>query len=95
MSLSLEDVHRIARLARIEIDDGEAHEMQAKLAGIFALIEQMQQVDTRGVEPMAHAEDVALPLREDLVSEGDQHQRFQENAPEVAHGLYLVPRVID
>lgn len=95
MSLSLEDVQRIARLARIEISDAEAVDVRDKLAGIFTLIEQMQRVDTAGVEPMAHAEEIALPLREDVVTESDQHQHFQEGAPQVAHGLYLVPRVLD
>ena len=95
MSLSLEDIHRIAHLARIEISDAEADGVREKLAGIFGLIDEMQRVDTTGVEPMAHAEDVALPLRDDAVTEPDRHEHFQTGAPQTAHGLYLVPRVID
>jgi len=95
MALSLEDVQRIAHLARIEITSAEAQDVQRKLGGIFALIEEMQKVDTSGVEPMAHAQEVTLPLREDTVSEGDQHALFQGIAPQVEHGLYLVPRVIE
>ncbi len=95
MALSLDDVQRIAHLARIEITPVEAEDVQRKLGGIFGLIEEMQKVDTAGVEPMAHAQEVTLPLREDTVSEGDQHALFQSIAPEVEHGLYLVPRVIE
>ena len=67
----------------------------AHLSGIFALIEQMQQVDTRGIEPMAHAQDVQLALREDAVRESDRHALYQSVAPQVEDGLYLVPKVIE
>ncbi len=95
MSLSLEQVQRIAHLARIEVSAAEAERMVGELNGIFALIEQMQAVDTRGVEPMSHAQDLVQRLREDTVTEADRHQAFQEVAPEVEAGLYLVPKVIE
>ncbi|EXI89069.1 MAG: Aspartyl/glutamyl-tRNA(Asn/Gln) amidotransferase subunit C [Candidatus Accumulibacter regalis] len=98
MSLTLEQVHRVAHLARIEISDGEAQSTLGQLNEIFSLIEEMQAVDTRGVEPMAHAQDVAQRLRADRVSEAgtiDQRAAFQEVAPETEAGLYLVPRVIE
>ena len=95
MSLSLEQVQRIAHLARIEVSAAEAERMVGELNGIFALIEQMQAVDTRGVEPMSHAQDLMQRLREDTVTEADRHQAFQEVAPEVEAGLYLVPKVIE
>ena len=95
MSLSLEQVQRIAHLARIEISETEALANQGQLNGIFGLIEQMQAVDTRGVEPMAHAQDVAQRLREDAVTESDQRAAFQAHAPAVEAGLYLVPKVIE
>ena len=95
MSLSLDQVQRIAHLARIELSPGEAEQTRDQLNGIFALIEQMQAVDTRGVEPMAHAQNVAQRLREDRVTETDQHEAFQQVAPEVEAGLYLVPKVIE
>jgi aspartyl-tRNA(Asn)/glutamyl-tRNA(Gln) amidotransferase subunit C len=95
MSLSLEHVQRIAHLARIEISEAEARTTQDHLNGIFALIEQMQAVDTAGVEPMAHAQDLAQRLREDAVTEPDRRAAFQAVAPETEAGLYLVPKVIE
>lgn len=95
MSLTLEQVRRIAHLARIEVSDAEAQATLGHLNGIFALIEEMQAVDTRGVEPMAHAQDLAQRLREDRVSETDQRAAFQAVAPETENGLYLVPKVIE
>jgi aspartyl-tRNA(Asn)/glutamyl-tRNA(Gln) amidotransferase subunit C len=95
MSLTLEQVKRIAHLARIEISDDEALTTQGHLNGIFQLIEEMQAVDTRGVEPMAHAQDVSQRLREDVVTEGDRRAAYQAVAPEIEAGLYLVPKVIE
>jgi aspartyl-tRNA(Asn)/glutamyl-tRNA(Gln) amidotransferase subunit C len=95
MSLSLDQVRRIAELARIELAPGEAEQTRDQLNGIFALIEQMQAVNTAGVAPMAHARDVAQRLREDRVSEADRHADFQKVAPEAEAGLYLVPKVIE
>ena len=95
MSLSLDEVHRIAHLARIEITDAEANATLGQLNGIFSLIEAMQAVDTAGVAPMAHAQDLPQRLREDRVTESDQRAAFQAVAPEVQAGLYLVPKVIE
>lgn len=95
MSLTLDEVRRVAHLARLEISDAEAGQVQEQLNGIFRLIEQMQAVDTAGVAPMAHARDLTLRLREDAVTEGDQHRLFQSIAPQVEEGLYLVPKVIE
>lgn len=95
MSLSLDQVQRIAHLARIELAPDEAESTRDRLNGIFTLIEEMQAVDTAGVEPMAHAQDVAQRLREDTVTEADRHADFQKIAPEVEAGLYLVPKVIE
>jgi aspartyl-tRNA(Asn)/glutamyl-tRNA(Gln) amidotransferase subunit C len=95
MSLSLEQVQRIAHLARIEISEAEARTTQGHLNGIFALIEQMQAVDTAGVAPMAHAQDLSQRLREDAVTESDRRAAFQAVAPETEAGLYLVPKVIE
>ena len=95
MALTREDVVRAARLARIAIDDHEADEVLEQLGRIFGMIEEMQAVDVTGVEPMAHAQDVVLRLRDDNVTEVDQHELFQANAPRVERGLYLVPKVIE
>ena len=95
MLLSLDDVRRIAQLARLQIDDTEAELVLAQLRAIFALIDELQAVDTHGVEPMAHAQGTLLRLREDGVSEPDQHEVFQSIAPQAEAGLYLVPKVIE
>jgi aspartyl-tRNA(Asn)/glutamyl-tRNA(Gln) amidotransferase subunit C len=95
MALSSADVTRLAHLARIEITPAEAADVRQKLDRIFDLIDRLQGVDTHGIVPMAHAQEVTLPLREDRVTETDQRELFQGLAPAVAHGLYLVPRVIE
>jgi aspartyl-tRNA(Asn)/glutamyl-tRNA(Gln) amidotransferase subunit C len=95
MALSIQDIRRIAHLARIEITSAEADDVQRKLDSIFDLINEMRAVDTEAIVPMSHAQDVTLPLREDRVSETDQHALFQSEAPAVRDGLYLVPKVIE
>ena len=95
MALSADDVRRIAVLARIEVSVEEVEQMLGHLNDIFGLIEQMQAVDSEGIVPMAHPQDVILRLREDRVTEGDDHVEFQRNAPQVENGLYLVPKVIE
>lgn len=95
MSLSLDDVKRIARLARIDISDTEAEVSQTRLNAIFDLIATMQAVDTTGIAPMAHAQNVSQRLRDDAVTETDRHRAFQAIAPAVENALYLVPKVIE
>ncbi|MFA7503963.1 MAG: Asp-tRNA(Asn)/Glu-tRNA(Gln) amidotransferase subunit GatC [Burkholderiaceae bacterium] len=95
MALTLDEVHRIAHLARLAIDGPEAEHTRARLNEIFTLIEQMQAVDTTGVEPMTHAEGITLRLRADEVTESDLREAYQAVAPAVADGLYLVPKVIE
>jgi aspartyl-tRNA(Asn)/glutamyl-tRNA(Gln) amidotransferase subunit C len=95
MPLSLDDVRRIARLARIEVTGGELRAVQEQLNGILGLVEQLQAVATAGIEPMAHAQNVTLRLRDDAVTETDERGPFQTIAPAVEAGLYLVPKVIE
>ena len=95
MSLTVEQVRRVAQLARLEISDAEVQTTLGHLNGIFALIEAMQAVDTKGIEPMAHAQDVAQRLRADHATEPNQREAFQAVAPETEAGLYLVPKVIE
>ena len=95
MSLSPEEVGRIARLARIAVSAEEAGQTREQLNGILAFIEQLQAVDTTGVAPMAHAMDVVQRLREDRVTETDRRAAFQAIAPETEAGLYLVPKVLE
>ena len=95
MSLSLDEVRHIAKLARLELAPGELEATQAKLNGIFSLIEEMQAVDTDGVEPMSHPQELAQRLRPDAVTETDHRAAFQAVAPQTEAGLYLVPKVIE
>jgi aspartyl-tRNA(Asn)/glutamyl-tRNA(Gln) amidotransferase subunit C len=95
MSLNSADIKRIAHLARIEVNDAEADATLTKLTGILELIEQMQAVDTKGIEPMSHSQDVTQRLRDDVVTETNQRELYQSIAPAVEEGLYLVPKVIE
>jgi aspartyl-tRNA(Asn)/glutamyl-tRNA(Gln) amidotransferase subunit C len=95
MSLNSADIKRIAHLARIEVNDAEADATLTKLTGILGLIEQMQAVDTTGIQPMSHSQDVTQRLRNDVVTETNQRELYQSIAPAVEEGLYLVPKVIE
>ena len=93
--LSADDIHRLARLARLEITTAEIPDVQAKLSSIVALVDQLQAQPTGGVSPMAHPLDQAQRLREDRVIETDRRSLYQSVAPKVEQGLYLVPQVIE
>lgn len=95
MSLTKQDVEKIAHLARLEIGEQELAVYVDHLSRILGLIAQMNAVDTSGVEPLAHPQELPLRLREDAVTETDQRERFQACAPAVEAGLYLVPKVIE
>lgn len=97
--MNLEDVKRIAHLSRLAISDDEAKSTLTQLQKVFQLVEQMQAVDTNGVEPLAHPIEqimaISQPLREDLVIEQDQRDAYLKNAPAQHEGLFLVPKVIE
>jgi aspartyl-tRNA(Asn)/glutamyl-tRNA(Gln) amidotransferase subunit C len=95
MSLTAQDVRRIAELARLELSEEQTTHTLDQLNEVFALIEELRSVDTSGIEPMTHAGDVVLRLREDEVSESDRRAEYQSVAPATEAGLYLVPRVIE
>jgi aspartyl-tRNA(Asn)/glutamyl-tRNA(Gln) amidotransferase subunit C len=95
MSLSREQVQKIAHLARLKITEAESDAYALSLSRILGLIEQMNAVDTSAVAPMAHPTDAGLRLREDVVTETDQRDRFLAIAPAAEAGLYLVPKVIE
>ncbi|VAW79161.1 Aspartyl-tRNA(Asn) amidotransferase subunit C @ Glutamyl-tRNA(Gln) amidotransferase subunit C [hydrothermal vent metagenome] len=95
MSLDKEAVGKIAHLARLGVDAAEYDAYARNLSDILAFVEQLNAVDTSGVEPMAHPMDASQRLRPDRVSEVDQRDRFQRIAPRVEAGLYLVPKVIE
>ncbi|SEN50654.1 Asp-tRNA(Asn)/Glu-tRNA(Gln) amidotransferase subunit GatC [Nitrosomonas marina] len=95
MTLSIDDVKQVADLAYIKISEDETEAALIQLSDIFKLIETMQAVDTSGVTPMSHAQDVVQRLREDRISDSDQRALYQSIAPQVEEGLYLVPKVIE
>ena len=99
MSLTLQDIDRIANLARLELKPDESERMLAQINGFFGIVEAMQAVDTTGITPMAHPvaaiQDVQLRLREDVVSEPNNREANQQSAPAVERGLFLVPKVIE
>lgn len=95
MSLSIDQVYKIAWLARLAIDQEKAAAYARDLNGILDFVEEMSAVDTSEVAPMAHPLDQAQRLRPDIVTETDQRELFQACAPLVEAGLYLVPKVIE
>lgn len=99
MSLTSQDIDRIANLARLQLQSAEAEHMREQINGFFSIVEAMQAVDTTGVQPMAHPvaaiQDVQLRLREDVVSEPNRREANQQSAPAVERGLFLVPKVIE
>jgi len=95
MSFTTEQIDQISRLARLKTDHTEAQVYAQQLNQIIKLIEQMNQIDTSGIEPMSHPQDAALRLRADEVTKQNCRDEFQALAPECEAGLYLVPKVID
>jgi len=95
MSLTSDDVKRVAKLARLGLTEAETTETLMQLNSILGLVDQMQQIDTHGVAPLAHPLELKQTLRADAVTETDQREKFQAIAPQVDAGLYLVPRVVE
>ena len=95
MSVQVDEIEKIAELARIRVADSEVAELTDRIGAILAMVDQMQAVETSGVEPMANPLNAVQRLRPDIVRETDNRQAFQDIAPLVEDGLYLVPRVID
>jgi len=99
MSLTSADIARIANLARLELNPAEGERMLTQINGFFEMVEKIRAVDTTGVEPLAHpmatVQEISLRLREDRVSEPNNREANQRNAPAIEHGLFLVPKVIE
>lgn len=95
MSLDRSQVESVAQLARLKIDDNEMPNYLSSLNNILELVDKMQSVDTTEVEPLANPLDAAQRLRADVVSETNQRDTLQANAPQVENGLFLVPKVIE
>lgn len=95
MTIQQDEIEKIAELARIRIAPEEATEVTSRIANILTLVEQLQALDTAGVEPMANPLGAVQRLRADTVTEANQREAFQTIAPAVENGLYLVPKVIE
>lgn len=95
MSLDNNTVQQIARLARLHIDEKDLEKYSTELSNIMDLVAKMQTCDTDGIEPMTHPFDASLRLRDDKITESNQRDKFQQIAPAVEKGLYLVPKVLD
>ena len=95
MSLDKSEVQKIAKLARLAIDEQDIANYSTELSSILDLVEQMNSVDTRGITPLAHPLDLAARLRQDKVTETNQREHFQKHAPLTEDGCYLVPKVIE
>ncbi|MBY0574048.1 MAG: Asp-tRNA(Asn)/Glu-tRNA(Gln) amidotransferase subunit GatC [Undibacterium sp.] len=100
MSLELKDVQRIAHLARLELSETQANDALIKLNGFFSIAEQLQAIDTAGIAPLSHPiaalmPELCLRLREDVITESNHREQYQQVAPATQDGLYLVPKVIE
>ncbi len=95
MALTDEQIRQIAHLARLEMKPEQASQYAAQLSNIFEMVNRLSGARTDGVQPMAHPLEMTQRLRPDVVSETDKREQYQEHAPAVRHGLYLVPKVIE
>jgi aspartyl-tRNA(Asn)/glutamyl-tRNA(Gln) amidotransferase subunit C len=95
MAIDAATVRKVAHLARIRVEEGEVEPLAAELSGILAWIEQLNEVDTEGVAPMASTEAVKLPMREDVVTDGGDPQAILANAPKADRGFFVVPKVVE
>ena len=95
MAVTLDDINKIAHLARLGLSDEEKSRYTDSLNNILGLIDDLQAVNTQGIQPLAHAVDVTQPLRPDVITESNQRDNYQKIAPAVQDGLYLVPKVIE
>jgi aspartyl-tRNA(Asn)/glutamyl-tRNA(Gln) amidotransferase subunit C len=95
MSIDAATVRKVARLAKIRIEEGRVEALAAELSGIMAWIDQLNEVDTEGVQPLASTEAVSLPLREDVVTDGGDPAKVLANAPRAERGFFVVPKVVE
>ena len=95
MALDKNEVAKIAQLARLHVNDGEAEEVANRISDILELINRMQAIDTENIEPLSHPLDAVQRLRADEITESDRRDELQTIAPASESGLYLVPKVIE
>ena len=95
MAIDAATVKKVARLASIRVPEDRLEPLAAELSGILAWIEQLDEVDTEGVAPMASTEAVSLPMREDVVTDGGDRAAILANAPRTERGFFVVPKVVE
>ncbi len=95
MSLNKEDIAKVARLARLKMNDDELAQVAPKLSGIINFVEQLAQVDTENVKPLASVVDIAIEMREDEINDAGYADKILKNAPEETQGYFVVPNVIE
>jgi len=95
MSIDAATVRKVAHLARIKVEEDRLEPLAAELSGILTWIEQLGEVDTEGVQPMASTEAVSLPMREDVVTDGGDPARVLANAPKADRNFFVVPKVVE
>lgn len=94
-TLTKEDVQKIAELSKLTLPNEQLATLTARLENILLLVEKMNQAKTQDIEPLAHPLSVTQPLRDDVISEKNQRELFQQNAPQVEAGLYIVPKFVE
>jgi aspartyl-tRNA(Asn)/glutamyl-tRNA(Gln) amidotransferase subunit C len=95
MSVTKEDVRKVARLSRIAVPEERLEQLAAELTGIMGWIEQLNEVDVEGVEPMTSVVAATLPLRDDIVTDGDIAEQILANAPRTEDGFFVVPKAVE
>jgi aspartyl-tRNA(Asn)/glutamyl-tRNA(Gln) amidotransferase subunit C len=95
MSIDIDTARKVARLARIRVEEGELPGLAAELSGILGFMEQLNEVDVTGVEPMTSVTPLRLALRADVVSDGGMAERVLKNAPDAREGFFAVPKVVE
>ena len=95
MSVSKDDVRKVARLARIAVSEDRLEPLAGELNGILAWIDQLNEVDVEGVEPMTSVVETVLPLRADIVTDGDRQAEVLANAPRTEDGFFVVPKSVE
>ncbi len=95
MSIDTDTARRVAHLARIEVPEADLPALAAELSGILGFMEQLREVDVSGIEPMTSVTPMALPLRDDIVTEGGIRERVLANAPDARSGFFAVPKVVE
>ncbi len=93
--MDLDTVKKVARLARLELSEGEMEATRVKLGSIMKFVEQLGEVNTDNIEPLANVVDIKLRLRDDVVTDGGIQQDVLKNAPEALEGFFVVPKVVE